>query len=287
MRCDVIAGYVFVRRTVLAALIFTAATKPGWGQAPGPKRFAYDVVSVKPDKAGSGNVRVRSLMGQYSATGISLKMLVQSAYNLKVEEQISGISGALSDERFDIEAKVDEETLAALKSMSDEERSEQRRLMLRAALEDRFKLKVHSEKKEFPIYALTVAKGGPKLKAAISGDTYANGMKGPDGIAHGDSIFSNNGTLTGQGIPMTRLADYLGALLHRMVEDRTGLKGKFDFTMQSTPEDRQAGAEDNGATNTAPSIFTALQEQLGLKLESTKGLMDTIVIDHAEMPSEN
>jgi uncharacterized protein (TIGR03435 family) len=226
-------------------------------------------------------------MDHYSATGVSLKMLVQSAYNLKVEEQISGLSGPLVDARFDFEAKVDEETLAALKSMSSEERSEQRRLMLQAALEDRFKVKVHSEKKEFPIYALVVTKGGSKLKAAVPGDAYPNGMKGLDGIGHGDSIFSNNGTLTGQGISMTRLAEYLGALLHRMVEDRTGLTGKFDFTMQSTPEDRRAGAEDNGAASSAPSIFTALQEQLGLKLEPSKGLVETIVVDHAEMPSEN
>jgi uncharacterized protein (TIGR03435 family) len=262
----------------------------GWGQsvATGAKHLAYDVVSVKPDKAESGNVRVGSFIDHYSATGISLKMLVQSAYNLKVEEQISGPSGALVDARFDLEAKADEQTISALKSMSSDERGEQRRLMMQAVLEDRFKLKVHREKKEFPLYVLTVTKGGSKLKAALPGDTYANGLKGLDGITRGDSIFSNNGTLTGQGISIARLCDYLGAVLHRMVEDRTGLTGKFDFTLQSAPDERKAaGAEDNGATNSAPSVFTALQEQLGLKLESTKGPVETIVIDHAEMPSEN
>jgi uncharacterized protein (TIGR03435 family) len=285
-----VAGYVRPQRLLLVAVLTLASALPGWSQAAATpaKSLAYDVVSVKPDKAETGNVRVGSFIDHYSATGISLKMLVQSAYNLKVEEQISGLAGALVDARFDLEAKVDEETLAALKSMSSEERGEQRRLMMRAVLEDRFKLKVHSEKKEFPLYALTVTKGGSKLKAAIPGDTYANGLKGLDGIARGDSIFSNNGTLTGQKISIARLCDYLGAVLHRMVEDRTGLTGKFDFTMQSTPDERRvAGAEDNGATNSAPSIFTALQEQLGLKLESTKGPIDTIVIDHAEMPSEN
>jgi uncharacterized protein (TIGR03435 family) len=275
---------------------------PMWGQngAGGEKALMYDAVSIKPNKPEGDRIMIRIQTGgdRYAASGISLKGLIQYAYNLKMEDQISGVTGPVSNARFDIEAKIDEDTVAALKKLSNDEGNAQRRLLMQAMLADRFKLKVHHETKELPIYSLVVAKGGSKLKDADPNDTYANGIKGPDGVAHAGVMRMSNGTLTAQGIPISNLVNNLSLQLHRQVVDKTELTGKYDITLKWTPDDNHgaAGPADNhGAATPAdvstadsgPSIFTALQEQLGLKLEPTKGPVETIVVDHVEMPSEN
>jgi uncharacterized protein (TIGR03435 family) len=169
--------------------------------------------------------------------------------------------------------------------------------MLQPLLAERFKLKAHTETKQLPVYELIVAKGGPKLKEATPGDTYANGFKGPDGVGRGGMMRMGRGQLTGQGVPITTLTNLLSQQLQRTVVDKTGLTGKYDLELNWTPEQGEGGlGPPPGAASpqaepapdaTGPSIFTALQEQLGLKLQSTKGPVETLVIDHAEMPSEN
>ena len=161
----------------------------------------------------------------------------------------------------------------------------QRRLMMQAMLADRFKLKVHHETKELPMYSLVIAKGGFKLKEADPNDTYPNGVKGPDGVGHSGMMMFLNGVLKAQGVPISNLANSLSLQVHRLVVDKTGLTGKYDFSLAWTAD---GVTPDNGlGAETWPSLFTALQEQLGLKLEPTKGMVDTIVVDHVEMPSEN
>ena len=159
------------------------------------------------------------------------------------------------------------------------------------------------ETKELPVYALVVAKDGPKLHEAKPGDTYPNGIKGPDGTRDtpGTGLMRMgrgpaNRSRGSHGVPWCiMLSEQLG----RTVLDQTGLKGNYDFTLQWTPDQSQAampmGPEGGkpGADNapppesSGPSIFTAIQEQLGLKLESTKGPVEFLVIDHIERPSEN
>jgi uncharacterized protein (TIGR03435 family) len=164
-------------------------------------------------------------------------------------------------------------------------------------LADRFKLKIHTETKQLPVYELVAPKGGSKLKEATAGDTYANGIKGLDGVGRGGLMRVGRGQLTAQAVPITSLANMLSQQLQRTVLDKTGLTGKYDLELNWTPDQGSdpmfKGAEgspqrgDAAPDSSGPSIFTALQEQLGLKLQSAKGPVETLVIDHVEMPSEN
>jgi len=228
----------------------------------------------------------------YSASNVSLKMLVQSAYGIR-EDLISGAPSWADSARFDIDAKVAGSDVDALKKLTPE----QRRLILQPLLADRFKLKMHTETKQLPVYELVPAKGGSKLKEATPGDTYANGIKGPDGVGRGGMMKVGRGQLTSQAVPMTSLANMLAQQLHRTVIDKTGLTGKYDVELTWTPDqgadpmfkgpDGSPQRGDAAPDTSGPSIFTALQEQLGLRLQSAKGPVETVVIDHVEMPSEN
>jgi len=232
-----------------------------------------------------------------SATGGTVQMLIMSAYGIS-PHQISGAPSWLNSEGYDIEAKMDSSTADELRKLSDDERRDQRQRMLQALLADRFKLTIHHESKELPVYALVVAKDGPKFQEAKPGDAYPNGIKGPDGHSGMGTMMVGNGTLTGQGVPLMNLVRFLTRELGRTVIDKTGLTSKYDFTLKWT-EERQApmfrGTEGSqpGTGGTAapessgPSIFTAVQEQLGLKLESEKGPVEILIIDHVEKPSEN
>jgi uncharacterized protein (TIGR03435 family) len=253
---------------------------------------AFEVVSVKANKSDSGMIRIMAKLDGYAASNLSLKMLVQSAYGIR-EDLISGAPSWADSARFDIDAKVAGSDVDALKKLSPE----QRRLLLQPLLADRFKLKIHTETKQLPVYEIVLAKGGSKLKEATPGDTYANGIKGHDGPGGGGMMRFGPGQLTAQAVPLTTLANMLSQQLHRTVLDKTGLTGKYDLELTWTPEQGAdpmfKGAEgspqrgDAAPDSSGPSIFTALQEQLGLKLQSAKGPVETLVIDHVEMPSEN
>jgi uncharacterized protein (TIGR03435 family) len=252
----------------------------------------FDVVSVKPNKSDDGMMRTMFKPDGYSGTNVPLKLLIQMAYGIR-QDLISGGPGWVESTGYDFDAKVAGPDVDALKKLSPE----QRRSMLQPALADRFKLKVHTETKQLPVYELVVAKGGSKLKEASPGDTYANGIKGPDGTSRPGMMRFSPGQLTAQAVPMTSLTNLLSQQLHRTVLDKTGLTGKYDLELNWTP-DQGADPMFKGADgaqpraepapdSSGPSIFTALQEQLGLKLQSGKGPVETLVIDHVEMPSEN
>jgi bla regulator protein blaR1 len=164
---------------------------------------------------------------------------------------------------------------------------------------DRFGLKVHTEMRELPVMVLTVAKGGAKLHEAKPGDTYPNGLKGPDGKSGGAMMRMGPGELTAQAVSMADLVHSLSRQLGgRIVLDQTGLTGKYDIALQwmadhdgppmMGPGGPPPGQGDMPAANPdAPSLPTALQEQLGLKLESRKTSVAVLVVDHIEPPSEN
>ncbi|MCU1320553.1 MAG: hypothetical protein JWM43_202 [Acidobacteriaceae bacterium] len=283
---------LIVRRGLLLLVaVWMVGAASVWGQnaVVVAKPLAYGVVSIKPNKSGSSMMRMQMMPDRYLATGVPLKQLLLFAYDLKLEDQIAGLSGAVADGRFDIEAKIDEETVAALKKLSQDEVIAQRRVMLQAVLAERFRLKLHQEKRELPVYALAIAKGGPRLKEADPNNTYPNGIKGPDGVSHPGMVMMRRDGLTAQAVPMSDLARVLGNQVHRLVVDKTGLTGKYDIALQWTSdENRGAGMEDAGtAANSDPSIFTALQEELGLKLDSSKGMVDMVVVDSVSVPSEN
>jgi uncharacterized protein (TIGR03435 family) len=169
----------------------------------------------------------------------------------------------------------------------------QRSLMLQNLLVERFRLGIHRETRDLPVYVLSIAKNGPKVQEAKSGDTYPDGFKGPDGkpVGHAGPMSWGNGRLIGQGIPLSQVAAALSQQLGRTVQDQTELKGNYDIKLEWTPDEPQRpqpGAGNAVATDSpSTSLFTAIQEQLGLKLESHKAPVDILVIDHAEPPPEN
>jgi uncharacterized protein (TIGR03435 family) len=215
--------------------------------------------------------------GGLTATGVTLKMLISVAYGV-LAYQISGGPAWIGTERWDIEAKTD--------GVQGRLPRDQSNALLRALIEDRFQLKARRESKEIPIYALVVAKNGPKLKPNPDDPTKAK----PSAMLGGGS-----GTFTNSS--MAVLAERLSEQLGRPVIYHTDLKGGYDFTLEWTPAPGEGSAEAIGlppraeppsaGDSNGPSIFTALQDQLGLKMESTKGPADILIIDQVERPSEN
>jgi bla regulator protein BlaR1 len=247
---------------------------------------AFEVATIKPSS--SNDTRVGLLMSQnmFTTTNISTQELIKFAFNLRSNDQIVGAPTWVASKPFDIEAKEDEALVAALQKLPQADNTDQVRLMVQSLLADRFKLKVTHQMKELPVYALVVAKGGIKLTptdpAVLSGD-------------HPQMIrMMGRGNLSGTDVPINALTNALSRQPEtggRVVVDKTGLTGSYSWTLQWTPETSGplgAPGGPNAAPETSePSFFTALQEQLGLKLESQKAPVDTIVIDHIELPSLN
>jgi len=291
------AGCVGVSILIVFGAVYTRPSRASSQQSPdAAASYEYDVASIKPNKSGTNMIRFMFIPGGFSGTNVTLAMLIRSAYDIQ-ENQISGGPSWVKSDHYDIDAKMDSPTADALHKLSEDKRRLATQHMLQALLADRFKLAVHHDSKELSIYALVVAKNGPRLQQAKPGDTYPNGIKGPDGIARAGMMRMGRGQLTSQGLPLTELARLLTAQLDRTVVDKTGLPGNYDFTLQWTPDESQGAmfrGPDAGppgsapsAESSGPSLFTALQEQLGLKLESQKGPVEIYVIDHAEKPSEN
>jgi uncharacterized protein (TIGR03435 family) len=241
----------------------------------------YDVASVKPNKAGDGMMRIMSPPDGFSCTNLPLKTLIANAYGIR-QDLISGGAGWIDSMGFDVDAKVSGEDMDAFKKLTGRERNS----LLQALLADRFQLKVHHETKILPMYDLVVAKGGIKMKAEAAVAPSAGGAKGPEAAKPHGMMMMGPGELKVDGISIATIANNLAYAVHYTVTDKTGLSGDFDFDLKWTPDDAgPAGGDSSDESHV--SIFTAVQEQLGLKLQPTKGPVDTLVIDHAEQPSEN
>ena len=165
----------------------------------------------------------------------------------------------------------------------------QRNEMMRSVLVDRFSFAAHREMRELPVFELVVAKGGPKLKEAAPGDTYPNGLKDDQGQSSPGAMCVGRGTVDCQAIPMTSLQEILTQLAGRTVVDKTGLTGKYDIKLRWSPEDSHPNSDAGSAGTEEPVVdfFTAIQEQLGLKLIPAKGPVNALVVDHIEKPSDN
>jgi uncharacterized protein (TIGR03435 family) len=263
----------------------------------------YDVATIKPAAGSDGRIAFLFVPGGIQLEGVPAQMLLREAFNVE-DDHIIGAPAWVKTKRFDVQAKVSPEDASKL----DKLKIEERRSMLLPLLVERFNLKYHHETRELPGYALVVAKGGPKMKVSDiqppsprppepatnpkpDGAGAANPPRGPRLRMMGRGNIESEGTNT------EMLARVLSQQLSRTVTDKTGLKENYDFTLQWTPDDAPppmpGGADggpahnDNASDTAGPSLFTALQEQLGLKLESTKGMADVIVIDHIDAPSEN
>ncbi len=232
---------------------------------------AFEVTSVKRSSSNTANGGMRVMPGgRFEATDLGVFFVIASAYgetmNALRPSQIIGAPGWLESEHYDIVAKA--------ANPADMDSFEKTRLLMRALLEDRFRLKVRREQRDMPIYALVRAKAdgtlGPNLKQTVADClTPSSGCGfrgGPINHIHGDAI------------PIAILTQLLNGATDRIVVDRTGLQGGFKIDLEYSP--------DQTATD-KPSIFTAVQEQLGLKLVATRGSVDVVVIDHVERPAED
>ena len=228
-------------------------------------RPEFDVSSVKPNKTNccfSGGAN----NGQAGAKDSTLKALISLAYKAQ-EFQIVGGPGWIGSDRFDVEGGTEDKS-------ADPDRL---RLMLRSLLEDRFKLKLHMETREAPIYALVVTKDGPKIKlAADQTSPEVNGPSKPGAGPNHGAIKFGPGSMIGNAVNLSLFVRFLSQRLDRPIVDRTGLSGRYDFLLQWTPEVGEAKVDPGGnplpvGDTTGPSIFSAIQEQLGLDWSRPRG----------------
>ena len=250
-------------RSLVPACVLLSAS--AWAQS-------FEAASIKPSPPMSPDRPIMGFQspggGRLNTSNTSLRMLITYAYDVK-DFQVSGGPGWANTERYDIVARGDASASRP-----------QVRLMLQALLKDRFQLAVRHETKDAPIYELVVAKGGLKLQE----DTDSPRQR----IAR-----TGAGKIVAQKTPLAMLADVLQMVAGRPVVDKTGLASPYKFMLEWTPDPGETmlpGLPRPDApppVSDGPSLFTALQEQLGLRLQSAKGPVDSLVIEAAEKPSEN
>jgi uncharacterized protein (TIGR03435 family) len=243
----------------------------------------FDVATIKPaDPKAMGGSSGAGPNGTFFSKNQPLKNAICNAYGVLIFQCVGGPAWLESDP-YDIEAKPDSATAEQFLKLSWKEREPVQHRMQQALLADRLKLKAHFETREMPIFALVVAKGGLKMHEAQAGDTYADGLKRDNGKPFGKGVFmmTGNGSVRQQGLSLEDLVLNLPGMTGRLVEDKTGLTGVYDFTLHYSASDPPP------PDSTEPSLYTALEEQLGLKLEPVKGPVQVLVIDSVERPSEN
>jgi len=233
---------------------------------------SFEVATIKPSNPAAQGKGFRTRGRNLSTLNTSVADLIVFAYGLH-PHQIIGAPGWAETEKYDVAGVPDKPGTPNV---------EQFKLMIQKLLADRFQLKFHKEKKELTVYAITVGKTGSKLSPS---DASAGGNPG--------LFFRGLGDLPAKNATVAEFADVMqSAVLDRPVVDQTGLKGRFDFTLTWAPDENQfagLGAKPPAVADNdpRPNLFTAFQDQLGLKLESTKAQVDVIVIDHVDKPSEN
>jgi uncharacterized protein (TIGR03435 family) len=263
----------------------------------------FDVVSIKPNVSGGGGgtgILRPQPGGRLTAEGVLLRFFIQSAYGLK-SYQISGGPSWLDSDRFDVQAKAESSP-----------GNEQMMQMMQSLLQDRFQLKVHRETRDLPVYDLTVAKSGSKLPPpkegnCVSPDPSAPALPPPPPpVQRGPTIrpacgrlmvmISSSGQMNGGKVSMAELTRVLSSILGRTVVDKTAITELFDVHLEFAFDESLAGigGGPNAPRRSAispdpagPSIFSAIQDQLGLRLESTRGPVEVLVIDHVEKPVGN
>jgi uncharacterized protein (TIGR03435 family) len=265
----VLAACYIVAGPSMCAQTDSAAPKDAAGSKDAVPAHAYEIVSIKPDKSGNGG-GTQMLPDGDRWTNFPLVLLIRGAYGVSMENQIEGLPGWAQSENYDIEVKADAETVEAWKKLSYKERWKKEQPMMQAMLADRCQLKLHRQTREMPVYDLVIAKGGLKMKEAAADEANYEMLSGNKMTAHAQTTDS--------------LVAFEGSV-GRMIVDKTGLEGKkFDFELTWAPDDRRGGDQP---TDAGPSIFTALEEELGLKLVPAKRPVEVLIIDHIVRPSPN
>ncbi|HWW96147.1 MAG TPA: TIGR03435 family protein [Edaphobacter sp.] len=263
-----------IRQIAVAALIISASGVLGQSTTPRPKFDSFEVATIKPvdPDAKAGRYIIMQGNNRFVEKAYTLKLLIAAAYDLN-PRTISGGPGWIESDHYDILAV----TPGEVRPSHDEQMS-----MLRNLLADRFKLTFHREQKVFSIYELTVAKSGPKLKPSTAAPD--------DPSALISTVYPQRIVMPARNATMSDLARLMQrAILDRPVVDKTGLSGRYDFDLEWAPDETQFGGEVPVAPADAPSppLFSAMQQQLGLRLEATRGPVAALVVDKAERPSAN
>lgn len=263
--------------------------------AQAPANQAFEVASVKPNKSGDGRVMLGMQPGgRFNASNVPMRLLLRQAFNVQ-DFQIVGGPDWIGSDRFDVVAKAPDGVEFTADAM---------RPMLRSLLTERFKLVFHNESRDMPIYALMKARNdgklGPGLQPAAVDCSAQRGRRGggppPSPPQPGQKMecgmMIGPGRLNAGGMAMSNLATALAPQVGRIIIDRTDLTGNYDFELTYAPEALGAGGGPpliNGGPvpvdPNAPTLFTALQEQLGLKLDAQRGPVDVVVIDRLEQPA--
>jgi uncharacterized protein (TIGR03435 family) len=275
--------------SLLAIALSAAVAAPSRGQAPIPASQvvapAYDVVSIKPNKSDSGGMSLTDVAAIFQAKNITVENLVWSSYNLTSEKLIYGLPGWARSDHFDVDAKMVDPDPKQIEKLT----VDQRRGMLLAILKDRFHFQAHLETRILPVYDLVIAKGGAKFTGSSDSNKELAAAIAKKNLTHGGMMMSDGELIAGD-TPVATLIYSLTGAVGRTVIDKTGLTGTYNFELKWTPEREGQADADNGQADSqgsTSSIFTAVEEQLGLKLQSSKGPVQTLVVDHVEMPSEN
>jgi uncharacterized protein (TIGR03435 family) len=292
-----IASLILVIAGGVAALTrVEAQTQPAGGTGQ-----SFEVASVKPNKSGDGRVMLGIQPGgRFTATNVPLRGLIRQAYALQ-DFQIVGAPDWINNERFDIVAKAEGEVARGLPGTVGP-----MQVMIQNLLAERFKLVAHQENREMPIYALVMARSDGRLGSQLKPSTIdcaamARGRQGqqppgpPPMPAPGQrmqcGLRIGPGTMSMGGFPVGEFARTLSQFVQRVVVDRTGLTGAYDLDLTWTPDQRPQGPPPPGAPPLppidpdGPSIFTAVQEQLGLKLDAQRGPVEVLVIDSVDRPT--
>jgi uncharacterized protein (TIGR03435 family) len=285
---------------ILAPFAIAAAMGvQAWGQAPpAPEQLlhpqggaapSFEVASVRPNHNPGVVFSLRLQPSRFKADGAPLGQLIRFAYDVKSDQQVLNMPNWANSEHFDIDAKISDADVDALKKLSPDKTFQQYRLMMQALLAERFGMKVRTEMRELPVYALEVAEHGPKLPLAA---------ELPEAHRLPQLIFHASGDLKASSVTMRDFAEWLSGKSDtgdRVVIDATGLDGSYDFGLLWEP----AGSPPAAVTSTSqpagsttsidgkPSLFTAIQEQLGLKLKPSKAPVEVLVIESVEQPSPN
>lgn len=250
----------------------------------------YEVSSIKPHKDDGRNFStVGPTADGYRATNVTMQNTVLNAFSTGLKIQITGGPSWMDDTRYDIEAKFVPEVADALKKFNPEDRSFVRRYMMQQLLKERMNFAAHVETKEVPAYDLVIGKNGPKMK-----------VSDPNASGNGSmSMRSDQGklVLTGKGLLMSNLARQLSGSAGRLVFDKTGLPGMYDFTLEYVREQNlSASVPGDGLTGNpvalpadpgGPTVMAALEDQLGLKLVPSRGPMQVVVIERIAKPDAN
>jgi uncharacterized protein (TIGR03435 family) len=260
--------------------------------------MAFDVASIRRNVDGIGHCSADQILptaNGFHMTNCPLLMAVGAAYapttgnplDYMVQQRIVGVPKELSDERYNIDARISDSDAQAWRDPA--QRNAMLHAMMQTLLAERCKLVVHREMRDRPIYALVVAKNGPKLKASELGEMEAIRAKNPDavGVPGGSGFFvrsGENGHIDIYGATTGTLALLLSGPAGRSVVDKTGLTGLYDMHLDMG---KTGPAPADRSTDPEPSVFSSVQEQFGLKLEPQKEPVEYLVIDHIEPPSPN